>query len=246
MTIGWVGAGATHVGRVRKGNEDSFRVDSKAGIFIVADGMGGHAAGEIASQLAADAALEVLTASRRGQPLEERLVAAFAQAHREIVTCCADDPKTKGMGTTLTAAVLEPDGTLHVGHIGDSRLYRFTGEQLRQVTKDHTWVQKEVDAGRLRSDQTRAHALSHILTRVLSSDEPDTPDVERVTVKAGDVLLLCSDGLHNMLEGQKILEILNQPAPPTELAQRLISSANRSGGLDNITAVVIRIVAGSD
>lgn len=246
MTIGWVAAGATHVGRVRKGNEDSFRLDSRAGIFIVADGMGGHAAGEIASQLAADAALEVLTASTPGQATEQRLVAAFAEAHRKIVTCCDDDPETKGMGTTLTVAVLEPNGSLHVGHIGDSRLYRFTGEQLRQVTKDHTWVQKEVDAGRLRSDQTRAHALSHILTRVLSSDEPDTPDVESATVKPGDVLLLCTDGLHNMLEGQKILEILNQPLPPTELAQRLITSANRSGGLDNITAVVIRISSDSE
>ncbi|HUE95179.1 MAG TPA: protein phosphatase 2C domain-containing protein [Longimicrobiaceae bacterium] len=242
MTIGWVAAGASHVGRVRKGNEDTFRADAEAGIFVVADGMGGHAAGETASRLAADAARQALIDRSSSDSADARLRHAFEAAHRRIVECCEGDPDTAGMGTTLTAAVLQRDGSLHIGHIGDSRMYHLRGELLRQLTHDHTWVQRELDGGRLKPEDARLHPLSHILSRVLSSDEPDTPDVSTATVQPGDLLLLCTDGLHNLLDAQALLAVLMQPTDPADTCKRLIAAANRGGGHDNVTAIVVRIL----
>lgn len=243
MTIGWVAAGATHVGRVRKGNEDAFRLDPERGVFLVADGMGGHAAGEVASRLAADASLQVLTRSSPEAP-HERLESAFEAAHRSIRECCAGDPETEGMGTTLTVAILHRDGSLYLGHIGDSRAYLLRGEQLRQLTHDHTWVQREIDGGRVGADEAKTHPLSHILTRVLTSDEPGKPDIATDIVRPGDVLLLCTDGLHNMLDGPTLLDFLIRTGDPAETCQRLIKEANRAGGFDNSTVIVIRISEG--
>ena len=242
MTIGWVAAGATHVGRVRKGNEDAFRLDAEKGIFLVADGMGGHAAGEVASRLAADATLRIL--SDATLPWPERLESAFRSAHQDIVECCAGDPETEGMGTTLTVALLLRDGTLHLGHIGDSRAYLLTGEQLRQLTHDHTWVQKEIDGGRVPLEEAKSHPLSHILTRVLTSDEPGKPDISTTSVRPGDVVLLCTDGLHNMVDGPALLDFLMRTGDPAETCKRLITAANRAGGFDNSTVIVIRISEG--
>lgn len=239
MTIDWEAAGKTHRGRVRKTNEDAIRLDDERGIFIVADGMGGHAAGEVASALASDASLELLSSASPLGP--ENLREAFALSHERIVDCTNDDKQVAGMGTTLTLAVLQEDGTTQVGHIGDSRLYLLTGEVLRQVSRDHTWVQREVDAGRVSADNARTHPLSHILTRVLSADEPPTPDVFSVRVVPGDVLLLCSDGLHNTVEAYAILEILiERDSSVTEMAEKLIQAANEAGGADNISAIVVR------
>jgi PPM family protein phosphatase len=242
-TIRWGAAGATHVGRVRKRNEDAYRIEADTGVFVVADGMGGHAAGEVASALAADAALDRL---RGGHPdaadaLPERLVEAFRDAQQRLIDCCDEDPRTAGMGTTLTVAVLRAEGSLHVGHLGDSRLYHLSGGALRQLTRDHTWVQQEVDAGRVLPDAARSHPLSHILTRVLTAEEPAVPDLSRGAVSPGDRLLLCSDGLHNMVDGQQLLELLLSSEAPAEIVRRLVSAGNRAGGTDNITAIVVRI-----
>lgn len=242
MTIAWAAAGATHVGRVRKGNEDSFRLDEPRGIFLVADGMGGHAAGEIASRLAADAAFDVLRRARHPYS-EEAILAAFEAAQRRIVECCAGDPQTAGMGTTLTVGVLDPEGTLHAGHVGDSRIYLQSGELLRQISHDHTWVQREVDGGRLKIEESKLHPLSHILTRVLTSEEPESPDVFTTSVKPGDILLLCTDGLHNLVDGPGLLDALLRHSDPAEAVDRLIRGANKAGGHDNVTAIVVRILA---
>src|SRR5690606_16983969 len=150
----------------------------------------------------------------------------FALAHRSIQQCCQGDPKTAGMGTTLTAAVLDWDGRLHVGHIGDSRLYHLTGGALRQVTHDHTWVQREIDAGRVTPDAAASHPFSHILPRVLAADEPPDPDLLCVNVVVDDVLLLCSDGLHNLLSAQAILDMLVAYADPGTLVRQLVTAAN--------------------
>jgi protein phosphatase len=239
VKISWEAAGATHRGRVRRGNEDAIRLDVERGIFLVADGMGGHAAGEIASNLAADAVLEHLSAEA-GDP-ESRLREGFSLAHRSIAQCCQGDPKTTGMGTTLTATLLDWDGRLHVGHIGDSRLYHLTGGALRQVTHDHTWVQREVDAGRVSAASAASHPFSHILTRVLAAEEPPDPDLLCVNVVVGDVLLLCSDGLHNMLNAQAILDMLIAETDPGSLVRQLVMAANAEGGTDNISVVAVRI-----
>lgn len=228
----------TDVGRVRKGNEDSYRLDEHAGIFLVADGMGGHAAGEVASRLAAEQTLGVLT-SGGDADAEALLRSAFESSHRAIVECCQDDPATAGMGTTLTVAVAGPDREIVVGHIGDSRLYHLSGGTMRQVTVDHTWVQREIDAGRVSPDAAGSHPLSHILTRVLSDDEPSTPDIIRFQIAAGDKLMLCTDGLHNMLDDEDLQDFLELDMDPEAIADCMLDGANDEGGLDNITCIVV-------
>ncbi len=240
--IGWSAAGDSHRGRIREKNEDFFHIDEDRGIFIVADGMGGHAAGEVASRLAADAALEALR--RLEEPEPEALRAAFRTAQEQIAACCDDQPETQGMGTTLTAAHLSADGRLRIAHIGDSRLYRVQGATLHQLTRDHTWVQQEVDAGRLDPGDAPRHPFSHILSRVLTATDPPAPDIISTRVEPGDVLLLCSDGLYNMVDGQPLVDILTRDQEePAALVERLIASANRRGGTDNITVIVVRITA---
>lgn len=243
VTITWESAAGSHSGRVRRVNEDAFRIDEDAGIFILADGMGGHAAGEVASRLAADAALEALARSRSTENPDLLLNAAFAEARRRIVERCDHDPATAGMGTTLTAAFLSPSGKLHIGHIGDSRLYHFDGNVLRPLTRDHTLIQQELDAGRVKPEEASKHRLSHILTRVLTAEDPSDPDLIETRVQAGDLLLLCSDGLYNMLDGHELVQLLADGDPLPLLIDRMIGAANDKGGLDNITALVVRVLA---
>lgn len=241
MSIDWEVAGLSDVGKVREGNEDSFRIDTENGIFIVADGMGGHAAGDVASRVAADSALEVLLGDAT-EDVAEALKAAFARARDAILRCCENDPSHAGMGTTLTVAVLDPAGNLQIGHIGDSRAYRFRSGELTQLTRDHTWVQREVEAGKIEPDDAHGHPLSHILTRVLTDDQPGKPDVIRTQVKAGDWLLLSTDGLHNLVRERKLARTLRAEESPATVVQALIDRANRKGGPDNITAIAVRIV----
>jgi len=244
VTIRWESAGDTHTGKVRKGNEDSYRIDESSGVFVVADGMGGHAAGEVASSIAADAALRTLNSarSRASDDLTGSIYAAFSEAQRQIVECCNGDPRTRGMGTTLTVACLGSSGSLHVGHVGDSRLYRLHRGVLMQLTHDHTWVQQEIEAGRLLPAAARNHPFAHMLTRVLSADERCSPDFIEAEVEPGDVLLLCSDGLYNHLGDGPLSALLAADVAIDEVVGQLIRAANHAGGRDNITAVLVRIV----
>jgi protein phosphatase len=243
VTIGWESAGATHIGRVRKANEDSFRIDEGHGVFLVADGMGGHAAGEVASRIAADTVLDWLRAVSPASPDEVHgaIAEAFLEAQRQIVECCDGDPRTAGMGTTLTVALLQPGGSITFGHLGDSRLYHHREGTLARLTQDHTWVQREVEAGRLLPKAARTHRFSHILTRVLTADDPADPDIVSAAVVPGDALLLCSDGLYNLVSDQGILDIMRERHAPGDQVRALIDAANRRGGNDNITAIVVRI-----
>lgn len=245
MKITWEGYGATDTGRVREQNEDSIRSDGERGIFLIADGMGGHAAGEVASRLAADAAFEWLVSSRvaaeRPDAPEERLEGAFAAAYDALVAGTEEDPARAGMGTTLTILLLSPDGTLTVGHIGDCRIYRLASGELHQLTVDHTVVQKEIEAGLLAEADARNHPGAHLLTRVLIAHTLPEPDLISTTVHPGEILLLCSDGLHTMLEGAAILEILLVERSPSTMVGSLLEAANAEGGLDNISAIAVRI-----
>lgn len=245
MTIAWESAGGSDVGRLRKGNEDTLRMDPERGIFLVADGMGGHAAGEVASELAATTAEGVLgdalTAGAGGDGIERALVMAFQRAYETIVQYCRANPHTRGMGTTLTVCVIDPSGLAHIGHIGDSRLYRLRDGRLSQLTQDHTWVQREVDAGRLSLEAARTHPLSHILTRVLSEDVEPTVDLQTIDLQPGDILLLATDGLYNMIEDQTIEAMLVSGLPLRQLTHQLIDAANAAGGSDNVTVVLVGI-----
>ena len=246
MKVRWRAAGASDVGRVRQGNEDAFLVDEARGVFLVADGMGGHVAGEIASAIATQAVgSTLLSGVDRGLPADDlahSMVDSFRAADHAIAQHVAAHPETLGMGTTVTAMVVCRDGTYRVGHIGDSRAYLMREGQLAQLTRDHTWVQREVDAGRLTPSAARRHRYSHILTRALGADPSDDPELLGGQVEPGDVLLLCSDGLTGMIPDRHLARILKEGATPEARIQEMIFHANRRGGRDNITAVVVEIL----
>ncbi len=238
MKIAWEATGGTNTGRRRQNNEDSLLVDVEHGIFVVADGMGGHAGGEIASALAVQTAGEILTL---GGDTRAALREAVTRANAAIFDHAARNPRMRGMGTTLTACVLASSGVMNLGHIGDSRAYRLRSGVLEQLTVDHTWVQREVEAGRISAKDARTHALSHVITQALGVDEDGEPDIQEDTVLPGDLLLLCSDGLTGMVDDTEIAELLAPESPLPDLANALIRTANSHGGMDNITVVLVRV-----
>jgi protein phosphatase len=242
--------GGTHVGRVRKGNEDAFLVDGERGVFLVADGMGGHVAGEIASDIAKRSVggtlLEGVDRGLAADDLAHSMVDSFRVADLAIAEHVAANPETEGMGTTVTAMVICTDGTYRMGHIGDSRAYLLRDGQLAQLSRDHTWVQREVDEGRLTPSAARKHPYSHILTRALGADPSDAPDLQAGQLEAGDVLLLCSDGLTGMVPDSHLQRILLSEGTAEERIEEMIVLANKRGGRDNITAVIIEILPAED
>lgn len=247
MRVAWHAAGGTDVGRLRSGNEDALRADAERGVFLVADGMGGHAAGEVASDLAAETVAGLLCracdAGVRGEGILEAFRRAVLAAHERIVAYSAEQPGARGLGTTLTACAVDPAGECRIAHVGDSRLYRLRAGELRQLTHDHTWVQREIDAGRLSPSAARRHPLSHILTRVLT-DDPGAPEVDLLTesVLPGDLLVLMTDGLYNMLDDPSVAGLVSGPLPLRERVDALIDAANRAGGADNITVILVEIL----
>lgn len=246
MKLRWQAVGGTHVGRVRKGNEDAFLVDEARGVFLVADGMGGHVAGEIASDIAKRSVggtlLEGVDRGLAADDLAHSMVDSFRVADLAIAEHVSANPETEGMGTTVTAIVVCTDGTYRMGHIGDSRAYLLRDGALAQISKDHTWVQREVDEGRLTPSAARKHPYSHILTRALGADPSDAPDLQAGQLQAGDLLLLCSDGLTGMVTDAHLERILRTPATNEERIAEMIALANKRGGRDNITAVIVEML----
>jgi protein phosphatase len=228
-----VGA-ATDVGRVRDGNEDAYLVDDAMGLVAVADGMGGHRGGEVASATA----LEALRAAvNGGRPLRE----AVEDANRAVFDKAQTDDSLRGMGTTLTAATLAAGGTLLIGHVGDSRAYLLRDGELRQVTTDHSLVEELVRDGRLTADEAAVHPQRSIITRALGVDSTVEVDVYPVELAAGDVVMFCSDGLTGMLQPDLIAAELRREDDPARAATKLVDAANASGGEDNITVVVVAV-----
>lgn len=246
MKLRWQAWGASDVGRVRKGNEDSFLVDADRGVFLVADGMGGHAAGEIASDIATRTVggtlLEGVDRGLQADALAEAMLDSFRLADRAIAEHVAHNPTTQGMGTTVTACVVCSDGTYRLGHIGDSRAYLMRGGRLAQITTDHTWVQREVDEGRLTPSGARRHRYSHILTRALGAEPSDDPDLLAGELHPGDILLLCTDGLTGMLPDRQIGRVLPLDIRLEDRVAELIRLANERGGRDNVTAVMVEVL----
>lgn len=235
-------AARTDVGIVRSGNEDNYLMQADRGLFIVADGMGGHAAGEVASEMAVRIIAQE-TGSLRGGSTEEvaaRLRAAIRKANEAIFERTVQEHDKRGMGTTATALLLLPKRYL-IGQVGDSRAYLLRKGELIQVTKDHSYVQEQVDAGLLTPDQARVHPYSNVITRCVGANGDVEPDIYAGTLEEGDVLLLASDGLTGMLEDDQLVRILASGGGPEAWVDRLVNEANRRGGLDNITAIVVRI-----
>lgn len=237
----WKCAALSDVGRVRSENEDSVFSSVKAGVFVVADGMGGHAAGEVASAIASSMIGARLCAECEQIEIEkarELFRNTFVEAGREIAEQASQNLTQIGMGTTATVLLLRPDGHYIIGHIGDSRAYLFRDERLAQITRDHSWVQEQVDRGLLTPQQARNHPQSNIITRALGTEPDPHPDLFGGRVQAGDRFLLASDGLTDMLSEDHIAAVLRAEADPDRAAERLVKEANLAGGLDNITALI--------
>lgn len=237
-------AGNTDVGVVRSGNEDSFLLDCAKGMFIVADGMGGHAAGEVASEMAVQIIAKEL-GTLRGLPDGEaagKMRGAIRKANAAIFDRTLAEHDKRGMGTTTTVMVLFSRRYL-IGQVGDSRAYLLRSGELLQLTKDHSYVQEQVDAGLLTPEQARTHPYSNVITRCVGANEDVAPDVYFGNLETGDVVLLASDGLTGMLEDDQLATIMAAEENPESAVNRMIADANRRGGLDNITAIVIRVDA---
>jgi len=245
-------SGATDVGRKRQLNEDVFLVDEELGVYLVADGMGGHAAGEVASRLAAD---EILRAfSGRSSLTQETwpehwdmnrsatanlLVDAILAGHERVTNAVNRDQNLKGMGTTVVVAVHPAASrTLVVCHVGDSRAYRLRHHKLEVLTEDHSWVHEQVAAGFLTEEAARTHPLKNVVTQALGGSAEPKVDLFETELMKGDIYLLCSDGLNSMLTDDEIAELLGTDAPLEERAKQLIASANEQGGNDNVTVVL--------
>lgn len=231
-------AGVTDIGKVRQRNEDSIGVDAEIGLLVVADGMGGHNAGDLASRLT----IETLFTTARSLPALEsdRLQSAVKRANAVILEAADADPSRSGMGTTVVAAWFSATH-LDVAHVGDSRLYRLRAGVLEMLTRDHSQVQELVDRGILTPAQARVSTRRNFLSRALGTDPDVRIDCARHALQAGDAYLLCSDGLTNMLEDEEIAVILQDAGPVQSIAERLVSLANERGGRDNISVVIARL-----
>ncbi|HEV2886646.1 MAG TPA: PP2C family serine/threonine-protein phosphatase [Jatrophihabitans sp.] len=238
LTLRW--GSATDVGRVRTLNEDSLL--AVPGLFVVADGMGGHAAGEVASQLAV---AEFARLAEQAPMRAEDLTETVRRANEHILSASAERDDRLGMGTTLTGVGVvgsEQGEQLAVFNVGDSRVYRFTEGKLGQLTVDHSAVQELVDAGRLTAQAARSHPRRNVVTRSLGSHPSPAPDVWLVRPVAGDRFLVCSDGLTGELEDPAIAEVLAANPDPQAAADQLVSQAVAVGGHDNVTVVVLDVV----
>ena len=226
----------TDTGRQRNANEDSFFV--RAPIFAVADGMGGAQAGEVASRAAADAFDVDLPSGPPERVLRETILAA----NRRIHELAREDPSRAGMGTTLTAAIVDAEGEeVAIGHVGDSRAYRLRAGRLEQLTRDHSLVEEMRRKGQLTDEQAEDHPQRSIITRALGPEPDVEPDVHTVPAAPGDVFLICSDGLTTMLGEAQIAKLLAGAASMEAAVRALVDEANRAGGRDNITALAFRL-----
>jgi protein phosphatase len=240
----WKCAALSDVGRVRRSNEDSVHCSAESGVFVVADGMGGHAAGEVASAIASEWIAERLCGACMTMDVEEvevRFRTAFVEAGREILRQASENTSRLGMGTTATVLLLREDGRYVVGHIGDSRAYHVREGMISQITRDHSWVQEQVDRGMITPEQAKNHPQSNIITRALGTEAYPTPDLYSGHIQDGDVFLLASDGLTDMVSEPHMQTILEEEKDPERCVARLVREANLAGGMDNITALVARI-----
>jgi len=233
-------AALSDVGRRRPANEDRFAVETELGLFVVADGMGGHKAGQVASQLAVDSAVAALDASSKSAgSLTERLAESISVANREIYSQARSCPELRGMGTTLVAA-LTGEGCVALAHVGDSRAYLIRGNGIRQLTQDHSVVGDLVRRCEITEQDARTHPHRHVLTRALGVRSVVEADFAELSTAAGDTFVLCSDGLTGRVKDHEIARLVLTAPTLEDACKRLVGTANERGGEDNITVVVLR------
>jgi serine/threonine protein phosphatase PrpC len=234
--------GDTHPGRKRRRNEDAFVCDPP--LFAVADGMGGAQAGELASSLAAAALRERSDSDAGG---EDRVVELIQEANRRVHQRALDDATASGMGTTMTLAIFDGNGTVTIGHVGDSRAYVLRDGSLEQLTDDHSLVAELVRRGELSPAEAEVHPQRSVITRALGTDPTVDVDHFPFETRPGDLFLLCSDGLTTMVDADTITAIVQRYRNDLrQAAQTLIETANDHGGEDNVTAVLFEVVAAGD
>jgi protein phosphatase len=245
MRVSW--AARTHTGLRRPTNEDSYGVRPDLGLFIVADGMGGHVAGEVASRLAVESIQQALDeraavgAPPQGAPgpvEPSALEPAFRLANRRIAEAIDRQGHLRGMATTASAVLVGPHGAT-VAHVGDSRVYWLHAGRFVRVTHDHSWVEEQVRAGVLDEAAAIRHPWRNVVTRALSGSDDRAPDLFTLPVAPGDRLLLCSDGLTSVVDDERIEAIVAGPGDLESICDRLVAEANAAGGPDNITVIVL-------
>jgi serine/threonine protein phosphatase PrpC len=247
--------GLTDVGKKRKHNEDAYALDEDEGLFIVADGMGGHAAGEVAAKITVETIGEFIAATRQKEEAtwpfkynhelafnSNRLAIAIEKANERVMSAVAAQPWLKGMGTTVVAGLLN-EKVLSLAHVGDSRAYLYRDGELTRLTDDHSWVHEQVSAGILTEDEAKTHPLKNVVTRALGGGPSVSPDLREMEFSTGDAFLFCSDGLTTMLSDEEIRDSVaaDEKKDTQVLCENLVALANEKGGVDNITVVFVRI-----
>ena len=239
-------AARTDPGRRRENNEDSFCAREDLGLFIVADGMGGHVAGEIASRLVVQEVERFVAATPptsvgrapRLAGAGDRLGAALVEANRSLAARIAEDAALQGMATTAVALLAEA-GAVALAHVGDSRAYRCRAGHLTQLTSDHSWVEEQVRAGLLTAAAARRHPWRHVVTRAISGGADIEVEVSALPLEPGDRILLCSDGLSTVVSDRGIAEVLRTDRPSPDVCDELVRRANTAGGPDNVTVLLV-------
>lgn len=253
MTAAIKACGLSDVGKKRKHNEDAFSSDVSERLFIVADGMGGHAAGEVASKITVETIGEFIAATRQKEEAtwpfkynheldfnSNRLAIAIEKANERVMAAVAAQPWLKGMGTTVVAGLLN-EKILSLAHVGDSRAYLLRDGQLSRLTDDHSWVHEQVAAGILTEEEAKTHPLKNVVTRALGGGPSVSPDLQELVFSSGDRFLFCSDGLTTMVSDEEIRDAAISIADPEGLCHTLVDMANEKGGVDNVTVVVVDI-----
>ena len=240
------------VGRKRKGNEDSLVTSAEQNLFVVADGMGGHAAGEVASRVAVDAISEFVLLTAGDEEITwpfgldesisydgNRLKTAIRHANRRVLEATRERSDYEGMATTVAAVLFDGD-VANIAHVGDSRIYLWSDGALQQLTSDHSWVNEQIQNGVISAEQARHHPLRNVVTRALGGRTELVVDVQSRRIRPGEVLLLCSDGLTTMITDADIGRIIGSAAGDLALAaQALVDAANEGGGEDNISVILL-------
>lgn len=251
--MGYQFFGKTDVGVKRNHNEDSLLINPEKGYAVVADGMGGHAAGEVASELAVEQISSFLERVDTDEDITwpykydvafslnaNKLMVGIKLANDKILGRVADNPQLNGMGTTIVAGVFEEE-RVTIAHVGDSRAYLMRDNTLRLLTNDHSWVSEQVRRGLITEEQARVHPMKNVVTQALGGAERLSVEIDELELVPGDIVMLCSDGLNSMVPAEKMESIfLDWNGPLSELSDSLIAEANQRGGDDNITIVLVQ------